>query len=497
MKVATYPFPALVWVFFVAASGADAFLNPAQQQQQQQQQQHRVLVRNPLQSIGKNNLSIRHQSQQEDNGIDADTPDPGRASATSRRTWLLQSAAGATAATTALLISPPEPVFAAAASDSVYKAAKRPTAYRVDSTVPPTLLSIASAREQTSRLKSIASGSGTDKEAIIVDTVNLNNILNKAVFGTARFVQSRTTAKDDSTIGLGYASYLCLGLPRQTTSVDVGLASSLLSTVLAAAAKNNNKNVAVGVHWAPVSTQSALDQYATSSQQQSDFASLSTAMTAAGVSAETVTMYQPLLEKVASTQTVKLLALSPEYVDLDTVLKSGLQQVNPERRATYVADPQGFIGMTTQPQFQLYTDRSLFKDLPTGVKEGDFFAQRILVHETAASVCAKYAEAHQTADGPTPLVALVAPTPDVRFLVGGINGRLARVSNFLGLNKVTNNAVTTILCNPTAADTLSKTRYLRLEIGTGPETIQYQSKVADYLWFSSSPKVNLIPRLMN
>ena len=493
MKLTTYPFPALALVLFVAPSGADAFLNPAQQQQQR----HILpVLRKTLHENGNQKMTLCRQSQQEDHGIDADNQDPGSTSTTSRRSWLLQSATCATAATTALFISPPESAFAAA-SDSVYKAAKRPTAYRVDSTVPPTLLSIASAREQTSRLKSIASGSGTDKEAIIVDTVNLNNILNKAVFGTARFVQSRTTAKDDSTTGLGYASYLCLGLPRQTTSVDVDLASSLLTTVLAAAAKSNNKNVAVGLHWAPLSTQSALDQYTTSSQQQSDFASLSDAMTAAGVSAETMTMYQPLLERIARTKGVNFLALSPEYADLDTVMKSGLQQVNPERRAAYVADPQGFIGMTTQPQFQLYTDRSLFKDIPTGVKEGDFFAQRILAHETAASVCAKYAEAHQTSDGPTPLVAVVAPTPDLRFLVGGINGRLARVSNFLGLNKVTNNAVTTILCNPTAADTLSKTRYLRLEIGTGPETIQYQSKVADYLWFSSSPKVNLIPRLMN
>jgi hypothetical protein len=36
-----------------------------------------------------------------------------------------------------------------------------------------------------------------------------------------------------------------------------------------------------------------------------------------------------------------------------------------------------------------------------------------------------------------------------------------------------------------------------LEIGTGPRTLEFQTKVADYLWFSSMPKVNLVTRLMD
>jgi hypothetical protein len=86
---------------------------------------------------------------------------------------------------------------------------------------------------------------------------------------------------------------------------------------------------------------------------------------------------------------------------------------------------------------------------------------------------------------------------DVRYL-NGMNGRIPRIfKTFNPASVVTKNAVTTILINPTAADTLSKTRYLRLEIGTGPETLEYQTKIADYLWFTASPKVNLIPRLMD
>ena len=118
-----------------------------------------------------------------------------------------------------------------------------------------------------------------------------------------------------------------------------------------------------------------------------------------------------------------------------------------------------------------------------------------MVHEAAATAAAKYA-----VDRPESLVVIVAPIPDLRYLQG-INGRIPRVaaalSGGLSTNKITDDAVTTILLNPTAEETLSKSRYLRLEIGTGPETLEYQSKVADYFWFSSSPKVNMIPRLMN
>ena len=96
---------------------------------------------------------------------------------------------------------------------------------------------------------------------------------------------------------------------------------------------------------------------------------------------------------------------------------------------------------------------------------------------------------------------VIANVADVRFL-NGINGRIPRVyaklrSNENGNSQVTDKSVTTILLNPTATDTLSKSKFLRLEIGTSPEVLAYQTKVADYLWFSFTPKVNQLPRLMN
>jgi len=95
------------------------------------------------------------------------------------------------------------------------------------------------------------------------------------------------------------------------------------------------------------------------------------------------------------------------------------------------------------------------------------------------------------------LVLAVAPIRDVRFF-GGPNGRLARVCKAIkGDTNIDDEAVTTILLNPSAEETLSKSKFLRLEIGTAPALLKYQTKVADYLWFSSMPKVNMLPRLMN
>lgn len=54
----------------------------------------------------------------------------------------------------------------------------------------------------------------------------------------------------------------------------------------------------------------------------------------------------------------------------------------------------------------------------------------------------------------------------------------------------------TILVNPTALDSLSDNRSLRLALEYADDL--YAGKpLADYLWFSKSPKVNLIPRMLN
>ena len=371
-------------------------------------------------------------------------------------------------------------------ADSDFQPARRPTAYRVDSTQPPTLIPVQGARQESKILKALGKGSGTNKEAILDDRINLNNMMNKAIFGTIGAVSSVGT-KDESSSGVGYASFVCMGLPRDTTSEDVDLATSLLSEIVQA----RSADTALGIAFCPISSQPDLDKFL----QSGDDAALVSALGDKGVKESTVQLYLPLLQ-FAKSKSVDLLALSPELSDVKKARSEGLQNVSPERRAAYVPDTEGFIGLSQDPKYRLYTDRSLLKDfepLDSSDKPGDFFAERILVHETAATALARYGAAR-----PDSLVTMVAPTQDLRFL-GGINKRIPRICEFLnrGTNKVTDNAVTTVLLNPTADETLSKSRFLRLEIGTGPETLDLQTKVADYLWFSSPPKVNMIPRLMN
>lgn len=333
---------------------------------------------------------------------------------------------------------------AAATEDGVFRPAKRPTAYIVDSTIPPTLLPL-NARKEIAILTALGKGSGTNKGAIVDDSVNLNNILNKAVFGTIDAIATvtGTSGKEDVKSGPGYASFVCLGLPKETRPVDVDLATGLLEPMFQVR-KSFKAETALGIAFAPLSTQSALDAYS----QDGNSAALIEAMTSAGVAESEVQLYIPVFQ-LAKSRKVKLLALAPEVADAQTVRTRGLQNVDPESRAKYVADAQGFIALTQDPKFKLYTDKSLLKDFePVDAKDqqGNFFAQRILVHETAATVLANYAVSR-----PDSFVAVIAPTPDVRYLEG-INGRIPRVCQFLNKeeNKVTDDAVTTILLNPTA-----------------------------------------------
>ncbi|GAX10315.1 hypothetical protein FisN_3Lh518 [Fistulifera solaris] len=363
------------------------------------------------------------------------------------------------------------------ASAADYRPAIRPTAYRVDSTIPPTLLPLRPS-QQTQILKELAQGSGTNKQAIVVDTINLNNMLNKAVFGT---IESVTKTRPQAG-----PTFVCLGLPQQCTASDIQFAADLVGT-MASHRRSSKESTALGLPF-PYSVQSMLNQYMSNQCQEDD---LLQALSQANVDFTLQTLYQPLWQ-IAKIKKLDLIALSPEIQDIQAVQKGGLQTVDMDRRTQYVIDPQGFIALPQDPKFKVYTDRSLIKDLPPTLDFANFFSQTILEHETAATACAQYAANHGTA----PLVVTVTPMVNVRFLYG-LNGRIPRLCRFLGQFQVTDDSVTTILLNPTAEDTLSKSRFLRLEIGTGPETLAYQSKVADYLWFDHIPKVNLIPRLMD
>eukprot|EP00586_Coscinodiscus_wailesii_P022319 CAMPEP_0172509328 /NCGR_PEP_ID=MMETSP1066-20121228/219384_1 /TAXON_ID=671091 /ORGANISM="Coscinodiscus wailesii, Strain CCMP2513" /LENGTH=305 /DNA_ID=CAMNT_0013287749 /DNA_START=549 /DNA_END=1466 /DNA_ORIENTATION=- len=277
-----------------------------------------------------------------------------------------------------------------------------------------------------------------------------------------------------------------------TADDDVTLTERVLKDIIA---PRRGKSTGLGLDFCPLSSQVHLDEFirgdADGTFNESDFLS---DMENTGVDRALMTRYLPLLA-FARKKNIDLVALAPERADVEVVRRDGLQNVDLERRGLYVADVDGFVQLTTDPKFRLYTDRSLLKEFKKRDDKdgpGDYFAERILVDEAVATSVARWALG-RPADA---LMVVVGDLRSYRFF-GGANGRIPRVCRFLspGLD-IDEESVTTILLNPSAEETLSQSRFLRLEIGTSPENLQYQTKLADYIWFSEMPKVNMLPRLM-
>lgn len=477
-----------------------------------------------------NSALFAHNAQ--DDGNNSDEDDTSRPiqnnnnnnnSQINRREALRSALTSAALATSSTLLTQPSPANAATNSlfsssglynpfapdykksnGGTYIQSKRCTAYLVDATIPPSIIPYRASRE-AAILKNLGMGYGTAKAPFIEDDITLNNMMNKAVFGSISAVNNAVGGEgaDRAKKGEDYQTFVFLGANFDDSYTaaegggDAQLAVGLLTDICKP--KERIGNTAVGLAFCPQSCQDLFDQYVKGGSESA----LLEGLKGKGVEEQLTTAHLPIL-RFAQKKQFPLLALAPEVQDLDTVRKGGLQTLDPKRRETYVADAQGFIALTQDPKFKLYTEKSLFKDfVPSSAdvarneaaakaEQGNYFAEKILVHEACANCISKWA-----ASRPDSLVITIAPIADVRFL-GGINGRVPRISQFLNKDSlVDDDAVTTILLNPNAKETLSESNWLRLEIGTSPDNWAYQTKVADYLWFSSMPKVNMLPRMMN
>lgn len=380
---------------------------------------------------------------------------------------------------------------------SGYKQAKRATSYLVDSTIPPTLVPFRAARE-AAILKEIGSGKGTQKTVFVEESINLNNFMKKSVYGTIDAISSVVNPSEELKKG---PTFCFLALPNfhDGANEDVELAESIMVDLFKPRQSQLKTNTALGLALIPkLSGQSILDQYLADGNEESLISNMESK---AQVKAQTISYLLPIL-KFARQKGVAILALGPEKADLKTVRADGLQDLDIGRRSEYVLDTQGFINLTQDPKFKLYADRSLLKDWePLPVVEsdnnkkqdgpGDFFAERILEDETIATSMAQWAVLR-----PESFMVVISDISHTRYL-GGANGRIPRIMKYLNEASVVDEEnVSSILINPTAENTLSQSRFLRLEIGTSPDNVTYQTKIADYLWFTRIPKVNMLPRLM-
>ena len=446
----------------------------------------------------------------------------------SRRSIIQSTAASTTSAfmllknnnANAIDLNPFTPLDQRSPNNYQFTPAKRATAYLVDSTIPPTLVPFKAQRE-AAILKGLGSGSGTPKTPYIEESLNLNNMMNKGVFGTIDFVKSVAGISDDddgvidnTSVQVGGGgdddtattnvipkkvsgydkSFIFLGV-NYNSNEDTNLAIDLITDVIK---PRRGLDTALSLSFVPVSLQRALNEYAALPNNADADNFIVNVLVNDGQIPTSIVLNQLPLLQYAKSKSLKLIASSPEPIDIRTVRTQGLQNVDPERRSGYVTDALGFIGWTQDPRNKLYTDRSLLKDfVPLDENESSpsgYFAEKILLHETIATRMANYA----FLDGKkNSLVINVSPISDVRFL-GGPNGRVARICKSIKPDTIVDDeAVTTILVNPSAEETLSQSKFIRLEIGTAPSNLAYQTKVADYLWFSSPPKVNMLPRMMN
>lgn len=295
-------------------------------------------------------------------------------------------------------------------------------------------------------------GSGTSKEPFAKDEINLNNFMNKAVFGVIDTAKELTGGANRGKDGVSFVflganfdgeSYTAHG----DAGADADLAVSLMKDICKP--REREGNTAIGLGFVPVSAQKALDEYVADGALDR----LMDALKAAGADETLAQRHVPIVQ-FAREKKYPLLALLPDPSDLATLQKGGLQSLDPQKRDIYVSDAEGFISLTRDPKFQLYTDKSLLKDFrPSSpsiseeqfkAEQANFFAERILVHEAAATRIAKWA-----ASRPNSLVISVAPVADVRFM-GGMNGRVGRVYGYLKEGSLSEDAVTTILLNPSA-----------------------------------------------
>ncbi len=186
--------------------------------------------------------------------------------------------------------------------------------YFVDSTIP-----FRGARTEATILKNLGLGAGTLKTPYLDGRVNLNNKMKRGVNDIT--AQSRDVTNNIDL--LGYVSFAFLAIDY-TDAQDTSLPSTLTSQMIRSC-KDRDANTALGLEFCSYSLHSKLDQYISNNKNGGGMSEsdLVDATVQAGVDPKIGTNQISLYE-LAKSKHLKLLPLSPEKEDIQTVQTQGL-----------------------------------------------------------------------------------------------------------------------------------------------------------------------------
>lgn len=207
------------------------------------------------------------------------------------------------------------------------------------------------------------------------------------------------------------------------------------------------------------------------------------------------------------------IGLGVDGATLRQVQTKGLAKLPAAANDVYIGSDdfsrQQFVGYSVNTVgYGVYAERviarkyeQLYANDTDAPKQENYISSTILQHEAAAKAIAdKLRSMDLSNDNKRPLVIALVAEDHLKF-GHGIQGRLERLR--IGTAPAEKDgppiprfpAVTSILCNPTAASTFSLTTRIRMTISALPE--EEPRALADFLWFGSSPPPNLITRMMN
>ena len=207
---------------------------------------------------------------------------------------------------------------------------------------------------------------------------------------------------------------------------------------------------------------------------------------------------------------VRPLALPPAVQK--TLLTEGLDGIQ-GGMGELLPDPEGFVASVQGEGFSRYTNSVVKQDYSAVIAAAGgskvpvsgekYFSNRILLDETLASRVVGSVRGGQQGSGP---LLVVTDLSRVRFGYGLVE----RIKRLLLLPTTTTSSETTalvtavpdsadvvsLLLNPTAEDSLSLSNQLRLSLGYGV-FLPASRPLADYVWFTSSPPSRVITKAKN